>query len=261
MPVYDDFIQGLAESGRNHFTIEEAQQALARSLPSVRGGLRRLIERGRLASPARGFYVVVPPEYRRLGCLPAEQFIPQLMAVTGASYYAGLLSAAQYHGAAHHRPQQFQVMLESPRRPIHCGSVVVKFIVRANLRRVPTMKVNTPQGFLDVSTVEASAVDLVGYPEHVGGLDGAATVLSELGEQIDPSQLVAAVATAPLSWAQRLGFLLEHLGYEERAERLAEYVRERAVDDVALATGMPVTGDARSARWRVRINAEIEVDV
>jgi predicted transcriptional regulator of viral defense system len=250
----------LAESGRNHFTTDEAQQALGRSLPAVRGGLRRLIERGQLATPAQGFYVIVPPEYRRLGCLPAEQFVPQLMAATGTLYYSGLLSAAQYHGAAHHRPQQFQVMLESSRRLIHCGSVVVKFIVRANLKKVPTKKINTPQGFLEVSTVEATAVDLVGYPKYVGGLDGAATVLSELGEQIDPTQLVTAAATAPLSWAQRLGFLLELLGYEQRAARLAEYVRERAIEDVALATGMPVEGDARSARWRLRLNAEIEVD-
>lgn len=260
MTVYAEFVQSLAESGRSHFTTDEAQRALARSLPAVRGGLRRLVERGHLATPAQGFYVIVPPEYRRLGCLPAEQFIPQLMAVAGISYYAGLLSAAQYHGAAHHRPQQFQVMLARARRPIHCGSVAVKFVVRANLEQVPKMKVNTPRGFLEVSTVEATAVDLVGYPEHVGGLDGAATVLSELAEQIDSSRLVAAAAIAPLPWAQRLGYLLELLGFEERVDRLAEFVRERVSEDAALATGMPVTGDARSTRWRLRLNAEIEAD-
>ena len=27
----------------------------------------------------RGFCVIVPPEYRRLGCLPPEQFVLQLM--------------------------------------------------------------------------------------------------------------------------------------------------------------------------------------
>jgi hypothetical protein len=61
----------------------------------------------------RGFHVIVPPEYRSLGCLPPEQFAPALMETLGMPYYAGLLSAAQFHGAAHQRPQVFQVVVES----------------------------------------------------------------------------------------------------------------------------------------------------
>ena len=48
-------------------------------------------------SPAHGFYVIVPPECRQLGCLPAGQFIPALMEQLGLGYYVGLLSAAQSH--------------------------------------------------------------------------------------------------------------------------------------------------------------------
>ncbi|RLA20598.1 MAG: hypothetical protein DRQ56_02820 [Gammaproteobacteria bacterium] len=40
----------------------------------VTRALNRLILKGELASPQRGFYVIVPPEYQQLGCLPAEQF-------------------------------------------------------------------------------------------------------------------------------------------------------------------------------------------
>ena len=49
-----------------------------------------------IADPNRGFHVVVPPAYRRLGCLRADQFIPDLMAHLGEPYYVGLLSAAKY---------------------------------------------------------------------------------------------------------------------------------------------------------------------
>ncbi|MCL4766883.1 MAG: hypothetical protein KJZ80_11655 [Hyphomicrobiaceae bacterium] len=52
-------------------------------------------------------------------------------------YYAGLLSAAQYHGAAHHRPQEFQVVVAKARRPTSCGKVRVAFIARKNLPEVP----------------------------------------------------------------------------------------------------------------------------
>jgi len=41
--------------------------------------LSRLAAKGAIASPAREFYLIVPPEYRGLGCLPAEQFVPALM--------------------------------------------------------------------------------------------------------------------------------------------------------------------------------------
>lgn len=54
--------------------------------------LHRLPRHGLVAHPAHGFYVIVPPEYRQLGCLPAGQFIPALMEQLGLGYYVGLLS-------------------------------------------------------------------------------------------------------------------------------------------------------------------------
>ena len=137
------FIDDLATRGRHHFTSREARQAL-QALPNATAkALARLIEHGHLASPERGFYVVVPPEYRSLGCLPAEQFVPALMGIHGFPYYAGLLSAAQFHGAAHHRPQQFQVMLTKNRRPIACGKVRVAFVARKRAERVQAMQAVT----------------------------------------------------------------------------------------------------------------------
>src|SRR5262249_40136028 len=109
MPRAAEFIVELASRGRYHFTTEEAVASLRGQIPAVRAAMRRLKANGQIAAPHRGFHVIVPPEYRRLGCLPAEQFVPQLMDHLGETYYAALLSAAELHGAAHHRPQSFQV--------------------------------------------------------------------------------------------------------------------------------------------------------
>jgi len=100
-----DHIADLAARGRYHFTTDEVVAATDSSGTAARAALRRLREKGVIATPYRGFNINVPPEYRRLGCLPAEQFIPQLMAHLGQTYYAALLSAAQFHGAAHQQPQ------------------------------------------------------------------------------------------------------------------------------------------------------------
>src|SRR2546425_668148 len=118
------YIADLAASGRYHFVSADAQSALAVSPPAAKLALNRLMKQMVVASPARGFYVIVPPEYQALRCLPADQFIPDLLKRLDVSYYAGLLSAAQYHGAAHHRPQEFQVCLAKNRRPIQCGFVL-----------------------------------------------------------------------------------------------------------------------------------------
>ena len=183
------------------------RSALGVSSAASKLALGRLIRQRKVASPARGFYVIVPPEYRSLGCLPADQFIPALMEYRKLRYYAALLSAAQYYGAAHHRPQEFQVAIASNRRPISCGSVRASFIARRRIIAVPLQRFNTPRGTILVSSPEATAVDLVGYERRAGGLDHVATVLSELAEHLDPERLLAAAQTAPVPWAQRLGYL------------------------------------------------------
>lgn len=193
-------VDELAASGRYHFTTSQAEARLRVSLPAVHAALRRLEKRGVIAAPSRGFFVVIPPEYRKLGCLPAEQFVPQLMETLGLTYYVGLLSAAQYHGAAHHRPQEFQVMVAKHRRPIECGEVRVGFVARKAVNQVPTATLNTPRGVLRISSPEATALDLIGYPEHVGGIENAATVIAELIEKLDGEKLLEAAKTAKLPW-------------------------------------------------------------
>ncbi len=105
-----EYIDDLASQGLYHFTIENFAKARRLSLIAARAALRRLAEHGKVAMPHRGFIVIVPPEYRAIGCLPADQFIPELMNHLNEPYYAGLLSAAMYYGAAHQAPQTFQIV-------------------------------------------------------------------------------------------------------------------------------------------------------
>ena len=256
-----DYIASLAATGRYNFDSSDARKALGVSAGASKLALSRLARQKMIASPARGFYVVVPPEYRSLGCLPADQFIPALMRRLGQPYYVGLLSAAQYHGAAHHRPQEFQVLLSKARRTIHCGQVRVAFIVRRRLQDVPVQSLNTQRGTILVSTPEATAVDLVGYPRHAGGLDQVTTILSELADQIDPEKLAAAAQTAPLPWGQRLGYLLDHIGAGKKAVALKNHVGNTARESVPLLPGASRADAHRDPDWKVIVNTEIEVEL
>jgi predicted transcriptional regulator of viral defense system len=255
-----EYVASLAAGGRYHFVSREVQSSLGVSADAAKLALNRLAKQELIASPARGFYVIVPPEYRSLGCLPADQFIPTLMKRQGLSYYAGLLSAAQYHGAAHHRPQEFQVFLAKSRRPIQCGAVRVAFMARKRIMEVPVQSFNTPRGTILVSTPEATAVDLIGYQHHAGGLDQVATVLSELAERIDPDKLAAAAGFAPVPWAQRLGYLLENVGAHDKTAPLKAYVRKHARQSVPLMPTAPHEPSRRDKDWKLYVNAYVEAE-
>jgi len=257
-PHARDYLAGLAARGHYDFGSRDAQEALGVSPAATKLALNRLAKQGLIASPARGFYVIVPPEYRSLGSLPAEQFIPALMQRLGLAYYVGLLSAAQYHGAAHHRPQEFQVMLAKRHRPIVCGAVRVAFVIRKNIATVPIQGFNTPRGTVLVSTPEATAIDLVGYPGHVGGLDQVVTVLGELAEKLQPDRLVAAALTAPAPWSQRLGYLLEKADAGDCAKALKLYVRQHVRQTAVLLPMAAKKGATLNADWKLIVNADVE---
>lgn len=260
-PRAKEYLQSLTTRGRYHFTSRQARDALGVSADAAKLALNRLARQGLIASPARGFYVIVPPEYRSLGCLPADQFVPALMERHGLPYYAGLLSAAQFYGAAHYRPQAFQVFLAKNRRPIKCGAVRVVFIARKRLEDVPVRSFNTPRGTLRVSTPEATAIDLAGYQRRAGGLGQVTTILSELAEKIDLTLLADAAKTAPVPWAQRLGYLLEQVGAEYKAAALKAYVKDYARTYTLLLPGAPEMDTWRAADWKLHVNAAVEPEL
>lgn len=255
-----NYVSSLAAGGCYFFASRDAQSALDVSPAAAKLALNRLAKQGSIASPARGFYVIVPPEYHSLGCLPADQFIPDLMRNLSLTYYAGLLSAAQYHGAAHHRPQEFQVFLAKNRRPIECGRVRVAFMARKRVTDVPVQSFNTPRGTLLVSTPEATAIDLVGYSHHAGGLDQVTSILSELVERIDPGKLVVAAQTAPIPWAQRLGYLLELIDASNKASSLKVYVHKHARLAALLSPTTPRADSQRDDDWNLYVNADVDTE-
>jgi len=251
----------LAARGNYCFSTDAFAEGIGSSVIAARAALRRLKQKGVVASPSRGFHVIVPPEYRRLGCLPAEHFVPQLMEYLEQPYYVALLSAARYHGAAHQQPQVFQVMIARNRRAIACGRVRIRFVARRNVAAMPVVQFNTPRGHLTVSSPEATAVDLVGYHRHAGGLDNVATLLAELADSLSSEELFAVARLSPAPWAQRLGYLLELVGAERKASLLAHHVERTVIETVPLLAGKSLAGDRRDPRWKLNLNVDVEPDI
>ncbi len=255
-----EYIRNLAASGSHHFTTADAIEAVGGKPPAVRAQLRRLKKQGLIAEPVRSFHVIVLPEYQRLGCLPAEHFIDQLMQLWGESYYVCLLSAAERHGAAHQRPQATQVMVRKNRPAVTCGQVRIEFVARGDLDEMPVTRLNTPRGVLRYSTPEVTALELVGYPKHAGGLNNVAVVLSELSEEMGAKKLLEAARLCPVSWSQRLGYLLGLVGQRGLGQVLAPFVLENARSYTPLRRAANIAGGRRSPGWKLIVNVEVEPD-
>lgn len=258
-PSVPEWIDQLQSDGRYTFTRDEVLAATDNTDTALAASLRRLRTTGRIASPRRGFHVVVPLEYRSAGAPPADWFIDDLMRHLRRPYYVGLLSAAALHGAAHHAPQVFQVVTDVPTRPLTVGRVRVVFVQgRAGL--APTRTMNTATGTMVVSTPEATALDLVRHAAVCGGLRHVSTVVRELAECIDGARLVEASHRVERTVAQRLGWLLDRLGAGEVAAPLARSLASGPLFPAALRPDLPAGGERPDPRWGVVANTEIEHD-
>src|SRR5687768_1726371 len=96
-----DLVLQLASEGRSSFTTAEARRLLKLRPTTVEPALRSLRKQGFIVTPIRGLHVILPPEHRSIGSLPAEQLTTVLFAYWKRPYYVSLLSAAEMLGAAH----------------------------------------------------------------------------------------------------------------------------------------------------------------
>lgn len=253
-------VEGLQAGGRYTFTGAEIRARMLRSDTAIEAALRRLKKRGRIATPRRGFYVIVPPEYRQAGCPPASWFIDDLMGFLGQPYYVGLLSAAAIHGAAHQQPMVFQVVTDVATRAAEAGRVRIEFHMKSALESSPVAKVQTETGYMRVSTPEATAFDLVRFARSAGGLSSVATVLGELAESLDSSELATLSRSCRAPEVQRLGYLLDLVGMSRLADPLAVALRVRRHRSVLLVPGGENEGSV-DRRWRVVLNEPVEADL
>ncbi len=253
-------VDALQGRGRYSFSRDEVAGEVSRSLSGLDQALWRLRNQGRLVSPRRGLYVIVPAEYGSAGAPPATWFIDDLMRYLDQPYYVALLSAAAIHGAAHQQPMLFQVMTDRPTRPARAGRVRISFHMSRSVEETPVTKVQTETGYIPISTPEVTALDLVRFHAASGHMSNIATVISELAEDLDAEGLGAACALYATPVIQRLGFLLDELGHHGLSEAVAEALADRRLRSVKLVPGASGRTRKTDPTWRVIVNATVEVE-
>lgn len=259
-PILLKWIEKLQTHGRYTFTRTQVESETGRSFVAAQSALRRLKEQGRIVSPKRGFYVVVPPEYRTVGSPPASWFIDDLMRYLGQPYYVGLLSAAAIYGAAHQQPMVFQVVTSKPTREMRSGKVTIQFTMNKKIEQIPIVEKQTETGTMRVATPEVTAFDLICYPVAAGHMSNAVMVLSELVEKLDGQALAKTASLIQVPNVQRLGYLLDMIDESEVANHLTVWLKKQKTRPTPLIPEEPANVKADN-RWNVLPNAELELDL
>ena len=255
-------VHQLLSSGQ--FVITTAQAATALGIPAdhVRVRFANLVRKRRLFAPAKGLWMAVPPHYGEWGAPPALEFIDPLMNFLERDYYVGWLSAAELHGAAHHRPQVLQVAVNKRTLDRHFGRSTVNFTQRVQVVDLPRVQRNVPTGRVWIASVELTILDVVDDSAMAGGVGNAATVVSELFAEhhVDVDALVDVASRCGLPTQRRLGFALDRVGATEYAERihvLTESRRHFPIDRLSLTVSQ---GGVIDERWRLLVNDVVEIE-
>ena len=260
-----DWVQNESFHGHYTFTRADIDKAFpALSAVQIVQALWNLSERGILYSPWQSFYVIVPTEYRLKGVVPPIFFIDQLMRFLGRQYYVGLLNAGAFYGAAHQRPQTFTCIVDGlPIRSINRKGITILFHRKANIPMAFTRQFKTQMGYVNVSSPCLTALDLILFEQHIGGLSRAATVLAELVPELHFSEQPVELLqyySAPI--IQRLGYILECvLEEQETADELFALAKQANISfrKVVLKVAKPET-DNLNKRWKIIDNQPIEID-
>ncbi|HBK41071.1 MAG TPA: hypothetical protein DDZ57_05810 [Porphyromonadaceae bacterium] len=261
----DAFIDKQRANGKYSFTITDLRNYYSLTDEALKKSLQRLKKQKKVAMVRKEFYVIVPPEYSAKGIIPTSFYVNDLMRFLDRDYYVGLLNAAALHGAAHQQPQTYSIITEGiPLRKIQNNKVNIVFFTKKSWNKDDVEKKKVDTGYLNISSPELTALDLVSYYDAVGGFNRVATIIEELKENINVHKLKnSAKRYDQIVASQRLGYLLEFvLNDVELSNGLFDYLKNNDFYPALLRPQQEKTDSmATGNRWKIVPNIEIETDI
>ncbi len=260
----DDYVSSLQSNGRLFFSFKELIDAYpTHSKAALKLSLNRLSSKQKILSIYKGFYVIIPPEYKHRKIIPPELFIDQLFSYLNRQYYVGLLSAAALHGVSHQQAMEYYIFINKPAiRPTNVEGLKINYVVKNSLAVNGIEKRKTDAGYINISNPELTAVDLIDYQQRIGGLNRASTILYELSDSMSPEKLKEVLNdNISLSVLQRLGYILDVvLHKKELSLIIKDFLSGKKLFRVPLKPGSKKAGFNVNDDWKVIENYKIETD-
>jgi len=271
MSSLQEFIDSQLARGRTTFSGSVALAELQQAPQAFQAAASRLTKKGRLASPRRGFYLILRPEDQLLGAPDPARWIDSLMKHLALDYRVSLLRAAAFHGAAHQAAMVFQVITPRQLKMISIGRQRVEFLYQApaafaeSNRPEWLAQLKTEAGFAKVAGVELTLLDMCRYFHRAAGINGAAQAVHDLGNKADPRILAEAAGSYENSAIRRLGYLLDRFGHFRQAKALQAFAAKaksfKELDPAAkpIVAALSAT-EEKNPKWKLVINTQVEID-
>jgi predicted transcriptional regulator of viral defense system len=261
----EDWVNHLPAKGKYAFALYRFRADFpGQSDTANKFALKRLVDKEQIISIHKGYYLIIPPQYRSKGILPPTLFLDAFMKELDHPYYLALLNAAAYHGASHQQPQEFFVVTGFPvLRPMQKKGLKLNYISKKEIPAILLDTRKTEAGYLKFSNPALTATDLIQYAKRVGGINRVATVLAELAERIQPNAFDANLLQhVPVTALQRLGYLLDKV-FDNQPLANALYMALKNNNSplfrIPLKASAQAKGFASDERWKVIVNAPIEI--
>lgn len=245
----------LISEGVVSITVEELTARADTTMGATFRAVHDAKKAGVIFSPAQGLYVLVPPEYRSWGTVPADWYVDDMMRHMGRRYYISFLTAAGLHGASHHATQLFQVVVDKTVRDRDVSGVRLRFFRSGRIEARETEQKTSPNGVMTIATPETCLLDLAERPDAGGGLNTILEVVPEL--EINADALAENARVRPRAVARRCGWLLSRTHPNLEVEELRVLARPRVRNPVLLLPGGISTGPV-DTEWGVIVNTQVE---
>ena len=266
-----EYTDDLLALGKSYFVRDEVLIQLKTSPKAFIAAANRLIKKKELASPYRGFYLILRPEDRFTGAPDPECWIDPLMQYLNLDYRISLLRAAAFHGASHQATMLFQVVVPKQLRNIEIGRHQIQFVYQNS---VSFAKSNKPEwlfpmksrsGYANAAGVELTLLDCARYYRKAGGINHIAQVAKDIGAIAKPKRLAKIACAYENSTVRRLGYLLDHVGHERQAKALLPFAKRakslKPLDPSILPIHAVFSAHYEENRtWMLLINEIVEID-
>lgn len=261
MRTIKDYIPTLLADGKYFFSKEEVLLALGLNQNQFRLQIYRLHQKKIIKNLGHGFFMIIPPEYYHLGSLPPHWIVDALMKFLHHDYYIGLLSAASLYGATEQQPMTFQVITDKQMRAVKLERGSIEFHCYKDFSSAVKGEITVPTGYAKISTKEQTLLDLVRFQAVCGYLSNVAMIIRDLSESCRPEALSQTVKSEKMkSVLQRLGYILELVGFSDLALTVEHELAHRRVYETLLRPDFHIKEGKRISRWKLILNDTLEIN-
>lgn len=176
----------------------------------------------------------------------------------------GVFSAAKIYGASHQQVQRDYLITEKPKfNDISKHSFDIRFFTKSSWSNQNILTKKSDAGIYKISSPALTIVDLIHYQTKLGGVNRLFAALEELTEELTEPDLIELLSWySNKSTLQRLGFLFEELGVNERFQEIVfSHINTTKYFPVLLSPKTDSKPGTVHNRWKVDVNVKLENDL